>query len=245
MKKDLKNMTEILKDYFKSDIKIFKNSDGELIERYLTHTTNIEDFVQKILEERNIQHKNATLIFGLDGGQGKFLVTLIVKDDSKDYDTDKYKPTSFHKILIPAEVEDIPENTYNLQVIFDALDVEKLSKIYKVVGDLKIYNIMLGLQSSGAMHSCPYGECYKITDTLKKTNQKGAAWVKGRNRTPRNIRENRNKWAEETHENRKLLMRYFNCEFPPVFQGNDDMTILEILSIPYLHTILLGPFNSL
>ena len=125
-------------------------SDGFFEIRYLSFTSDLDEFIDRILEERNIEKDNAVLIFGVNGGQGKFLVTLVIIDKSVRDDTSaKFKPTSFHKMLFPAEVEDIPENTYNMQVIFDMLDLEKISTKYKIVGDLKLYNVTLGMQSNG------------------------------------------------------------------------------------------------
>ena len=122
------------------------------------------------------------ILVGCDGGLGSFLVTLVVIDQTKNYKLEKLKPTGYPRLLIPAKVRDIPENTHNLRVIFDEMKINEVSKKYKIIGDLKIYNLLMGMQSSGSLHPCPYGLCYKVDKNGKKTNQKGP-WVKGENRT--------------------------------------------------------------
>ena len=38
---------------------------------------------------------------------------------------------------------------------------------------------------------------------------------------------------------------FFNCEFQPVISAENSTKVLDILTIPVLHTVLLGPFNTL
>ena len=73
----------------------FKIKDGEMEERFLTYTKDLDAFIDELLKKRNIDPENALLIFGLDGGQGKFLVTLIIADSTKNYKCDKYKQQDF------------------------------------------------------------------------------------------------------------------------------------------------------
>ena len=70
----------------------------------------------------------------------------MVIDKSRNYKLEKIKPTGFPRILIPAKVRDIPESTHNLRVIFDAIKINELSKKYKMIGDLKVYNLLMGMQ---------------------------------------------------------------------------------------------------
>ena len=71
-------------------------------------------------------------------------------------------------------------------------------------------------------------------------------WHKGRDRTVRNIRENRNKWIKRSRNkkgNRTNLKEHMNCEHEPLVNGEDDDPILKTVPPPPLHTILLGPVN--
>ena len=77
----------------------------------------------------------------------------------------------------------------------------------------------------------------------QKTNQKGP-WVKGDDRTLEGNAEDATAFAE-TSQNRATLQYFFNCEFQPVISAENSTKVLDILTIPVLHTVLLGPFNSL
>ena len=146
-------------------------------------------------------------------------------------------------MLIPAKVKDIPESTHNLRIIFDEIKINEVSKKYKMIGDLKVYNMLLGMQSSGSLHPCPYGLCYKIDKYGQKTNQQGS-WVKGDDRTLEGNAEEARAFAQTTNK-RELLQYFFNCEFEPVLVAQKSTRVLEIFTIPILHKVLLGPFNTL
>ena len=117
-----------------------------------------------------------------------------------------------------------------MRVIFDEIKINELSKKYKIIGDLKVYNLLMGQQSSGSMHPCPYGLCYKVNQEGRKTNQKGT-WVKGDDRTLEGNAERAAAYAE-TSQKRSTLQYFFNCPSnvysrnvrfkSPSETGNDD-----------------------
>ena len=68
--------------------------------------------------------------------------------------------------------------------------------------------------------------------------------MKGDDRTLEGNAEDATAFAE-TSQNRATLQYFFNCEFQPVISAENSTKVLDILTIPVLHTVLLGPFNSL
>ena len=239
--KYLKNKKRILGGHFTTKLTEFHDKKGNKIERNLTCTIDLDTLIQKVINVRKVAEP--LILVGCDGGLGSFLVTLVVIDKSRNYKLEKIKPTGFPRILIPAKVRDIPESTHNLRVIFDAIKINELSKKYKMIGDLKVYNLLMGMQSSGSTHPCPYGLCYKVDQMGRKTNQKGS-WVKGDDRTLEGNAEEATAYAE-TSQNRATLKYFFNCEFQPVLRAQNPTKVKDLLTIPVLHTVLLGPFNSL
>ena len=237
----LKGRKNRFKGHFKTELKEFRNKNGEVIERNLTCTKDLEAQIEKVIETRKVV--DPLIIVGCDGGLGSFLVTLVVIDRTKNYKLEKHKPTGFPRLLIPAKVRDIPESTHNLRVIFDEIKINEVSRKYKMVGDLKVYNMLLGMQSSGSLHPCPYGLCFKVDQHGKKTNQKGP-WTKGDDRTLEGNADEAKAFAE-TSQNRAFLQYFYNCEFQPVIFAQNSTKVLDFLTIPVLHTVLLGPFNSL
>ena len=142
------------------------------IERYLSCTKDLEAQINKVIEARKVV--DPLIIVGCDGGMGSFIVTFVVIDQNKNYKLQKHKPTGFTKLQLAAKVKDIPESTHNLKLIFDEIRINQVSRKFKMIGDLKIYNMLLGMQSSGSIHPCPWGLCYKVDHMGQKTNQKGS-----------------------------------------------------------------------
>ena len=237
----LRNKKKILSGHFKTELREFHDKKGNVIERNLTCTKDLDALIQKVIDTRKIA--DPLILVGCDGGLGSFLLTLVVIDQSRNYKLEKIKPTGFPRILVPAKVREIPESTHNLRVIFDEIKINELSRKYKMIGDLKVYNMLMGMQSSGSLHPCPYGLCYKVDQHGHKTNQKGP-WVKGDDRTLEGNAEEAQAFAETT-KNRALMQYFFNCEFRPVICVERSTKVLDILTIPVLHTVLLGPFNTL
>ena len=86
----------------------------------------------------------------------------------------KYKATGSKRVLIAAKVDDIPENRQNIEILINSLNLPALAFDFKVVCDLKLTNLLLGIQSCTASFGCPYGEFFKIDPiTFKSTNRKG------------------------------------------------------------------------
>ena len=64
-----------------------------------------------------------------------------------------------NRVLVPAYVEGIQETYLNIRKILELLNLKEVR--YKVCGDLKIVNILLGLSGHGGKYACTfcYGEC--------------------------------------------------------------------------------------
>ena len=149
----------------------------------------------------------------MDGGQQKILVTLTVcplnekekVERKKEPDMkNRYKSSSTHRVIIGARVYNVLECYYNLKVLLDSLNLHDLSKNFRLVCDIKVMNMLLGIQSCSSMHPCPYCNGYKFDKMGEKTNQKGL-WLKGEPRTKKSLLEDYQKWAMETECNRKVL----------------------------------------
>ena len=118
------------------------------------------------------------------------------------------------------------------------MDITKINEVeYALSVDLKLVNISIGICSHSSKYPCPYGECYK--------DSRGN-WIKGQDRTIRNIRENRSTWMRRSRNkngNRTNLKNYMNCEFEPLINSDPEDPIIKTVPPPPLHTVLLGPVN--
>ena len=67
----------------------------------------------------------------------------------------RFKFTGVKKVLILALAAEVPEGYYNCKKIIDLLKLnEQLS--YKVAADLKLHNIIIGIQSHSSSFLCAY-----------------------------------------------------------------------------------------
>ena len=108
---------------------------------------------------------------------------------------------------------------------------------YNLSMDFKLVNICISTSGHRTKHTCPYGECYK--DSNKN-------WVKGCDRTIRNIQEHRKEWLSKSRKltgTKSTLKYHMNCENIPILDGDPDDPIYLTIPPPPLHTILLGPVN--
>ena len=134
------------------------------------------------------------------------------------------------RAVVLAAVAQVPETYHNLNVLME------LTKPYEVEyilsHDLKLANILAGIQSHSSKYPCVYGECTREETT--------GLWQKGRNRTLGNIEQHRQEWIQ-SGSRRDQLKKYMNCEHKPLLSTIDpSKSILVQLPPPPLHTILLG-----
>ena len=92
----------------------------------------------------------------------------------------------------------ILETTLQGEKLLDSLNLPDFREDFQITCDLKLINIVAGIQSCSSLHSCPYCEGCKVS----------GKWKAGSLRTFGSIREHQKKWKEETNGNRKLLKNY-------------------------------------
>ena len=97
--------------------------------------------------------------------------------------------------------------------------------------DLKMLNLLLGLQSHASKHPCPWCEG-------------SAPWTtRARLRTLGNIQENQQRYVK-SGKGRDKLMQFKNCEHPSLIVGSLDKPILMIFPPPQLH-LYMGATNHI
>ena len=133
-------------------------------------------------------------------------------------------------------------------VIFTLLNLNKQTG--QLATDMKLSNIVLGVQSHSATWPCIYGECKK--SSLAPSEKKAATWIKGPDRTLTSLSEQNQRWVMEVRgtkgDRAKLKQeRYGSVEFPPLLTSEQGMTdrVLLRVPIPCLHTVKLGPTNHI
>ena len=145
------NIRKIISDKIKSTAKfheskkmIFKNKSGDYIETVLTKVTNLESFIEYILQKRGYDINQCEVVIGLDGGQKKLILTMNIIPYNENEVRDKCKASGNKRTIIIAKVDGVPENHNKLKVILDEMELHKIPKNISLSCDLKVVNIILG-----------------------------------------------------------------------------------------------------
>ena len=257
-KKNLRSViqarTNLLDDFFTTENAIVKNSKGKSLKMPVTRAKDLNTLIMLVCEKRKLDEDNIKVVFGIDGGQNKMIATMaVVPNDEKsgkerrqesDYSR-RSKSTGCKKCLIVGRVDNVPENRGNVKVLVDQLHLPALQSEFKIVADIKLLDIMCGLQSTSSIHPCPYCTGAKLDKNGRETNGKGT-FVKGEPRTMKNLREDAEEYCTNGLQKRAMLRQFNSVEFPPLFVHPDqeEKLVSEIYPPPQLHVGVLGPGNG-
>ena len=254
VKKAMEKRTNLLKAYFRNDDSLLVGYDGDEVERPITVASDLNNLVSFVCSKREIKEDECKVVMGVDGGQGKIIVTAsIIPDNEKDgserakeaNQKDRFKSTGAKRTMVIARVDDVPECYENLEIVLKKLELPNLGKEFALVCDVKLIDILTGLQGCSAMYPCPYCLGCKVDEKGKSTNQRGT-WQKGPPRTFRNLKEEFEK-SMTKHKNGKMpsrntLKKYHNVKHLPIQVRDDqlDIPISKLYPPPQLHCGILG-----
>ena len=190
-------------------------------DRVMVYCNDIEALVSYVLDERKYDPYNHLVRIGLDGGGGMFKIVVNIIDTTGLHSTGIFKDTSVKRTIILAVVEDISESDDNLKFILSK--IKNFDKIkYHICSDVKLMNILIGIQSCASKHPCAYCESDSNFNTLAE------------HRTLGSIRHSASAF-KAIGSLKKVAKQYKNCVNQPLITGNDDEYILDICVPPELH----------
>jgi len=238
----------VYSDIFDSREESFKSSDKKSIKRPLVICKEITEFTKRICDKRNQHPYDMQYKVGIDGDREFLKYTLTIYDDEETHvptkrikysegigSRNRFKSTGVKKILILALAAKVPEGYYNCKKIIDLLQLnEQLS--YKIAADLKLHNIIIGIQSHSSSFPCEY--CLEPAG-FHDVNSVYPL------RTLNSIEKLALDWQRDCGK-RSELKHYHNCEFPPAISGNEEgeTEVLVKLPPPSLH-LNMGAFNHI
>ena len=137
----------------------------------------------------------------------------------------KYLDSSVKKLFVLAIVKDVAETYQNVKTILRAMNLENISFDFVLATDLKLQNILIGIQSSSSTYPCSYCE------SPRPFTKKAALRTLGKLRKE-------SKAFQESGSDKKDAKFYFNVIYAPLFNGDDEEKIIDILAIPELHLLI-------
>ena len=251
------NIRKLIQDHMnklehlhEAEVETFKDKDGNDKESVLSRIADLNSFIDEIKTARNLIKPK--LILGADGSVDKCVVTGIIMEEHENHDDEeihqRFRATGQKRVFLLAQADGVPENKHNMEILLDSLNLPLISQDYQTVCDLKLINILLGLQTCTAMFGCPYCESCKLDSNGKRTNKRGKYMPIAKMRTNNNISENNDEYLKNGKGKREYLQNYKNCEFKPVKLKNGNGEREVILDFPPdpLHVNILGsPIDAL
>lgn len=244
---------------FETTCTTFQCKDGKDIESSLSKTKDTNQFLNGIAELRGLQKPKVVL--GIDGDVRHLMITVIVKESEEHDDaisgkvSDNTKATSRKRVLVLAKADGIPETRHNVEIMLNAMNLHELEDDFQIVCDLKMLNIILGIQSSTSLFGCPFCEASKINEQGKVTNQRGE-WNFDPEKTPlrsinnivthaiayENEPRKRNGERDITKTKNHKSVKYKPIKIKDM---HDDSWVGKRLPPDPLHCNVLGPPNDL
>ena len=117
--------------------------------------------------------KKTKLTLGLEGNTNQLVISGIITDSEasdKEENESDFNPGGSKRVLMLAKADGVPETYHNVKILLDSLDLPSLSKDFQIVCDLKMINIILGIQSCSSKFGCPFCEGYKVNEKVQGVN---------------------------------------------------------------------------
>ena len=196
---------------------------------------DLKSFIDHVMEQRNYCLEDTLVKVGIDGGQGffKICLNLISRRGSQSCARSNSKADSGVKgLFVLCIVPNMPESFVNIESCLDEVSLLSHGIEFVLATDLKVANILSGIQSHGASHPC----CYCET-----TN---GSWEPAALRTLENIICNYKNWKKNGSKPSEAR-NFKNCVNSPLLQRNASTDcIIDLIPPPELH-LLIGCFNHL
>ena len=201
----------------------------------------MSDLLTEVLKSRNVSANHIVKI-GVDGGKGFLKICLAIleldsADDSSQSPPQKRfltqriaKDSGVKRQILAAVAEDLPENYANVKQLWSLVDANSIK--YFIATDMKLANILFGLQAHTSSHPCSWCEV-----DSKNLGNSGALRSFGSLRACLKAFENSGSDLSKA--------KFFgNVVHDPIVRGSDETLIIDVLPPMELH-LLLGIVNHL
>jgi len=185
--------------------------------------TNIQGLIEHVKQHRKVLQPQ--IKFGADDGKKFLKIVMSVQDPERsNAKKDFFKDTSARKNFIVAIMEGVPENYPNMEAIMKQFKFEKWPCFWS--SDLKMTNILLGLQSHSAKYPCSW--CHGTSPWEEEAEL----------RTIGSIMENYDDYCRVGKKNPRNAKNHKSVIHLPLIDGEPSDVILDIVMIGELHVYI-------
>lgn len=208
--------------------------------RHVAYCKNVAGLIEYVKDVRHC--RDVHLKFGIDGGGGFLKVNLSIQSKEatvaevsrQTYNdgvaSKRFSDRGVKKIFILGIVKSAQENYGNVAELWSAININPF--VDTIAVDLKLANIIAGLMSHSSAHPCTY--CFAEKKKLSEPAEL---------RTIGSIVDYYSEWCD-AGESTKKAKNYCNCIYEPLFTGDDNTVILDVIPPPELH-LMLGVVNTI
>ena len=207
-----------------------------LYEADLVHVPSLSDFLLKVLKEGGSNPHEYDVKLGIDKGQNilKVTVSLVprVTDDSEGCSVNYFAKQSVNDLFIVAACSGVEENHFNLKTILEKIRASEAQFFF--MADLKVINMLCGIQSHACMHPC-----YACTQHKDNLGQDSCL------RTVDMILQNHQAYLDSSRTAEALQAQNNVKNYPLITfsSSQGSLPLLFLIPPPELH-LMLGPFKD-
>ena len=234
-------------DFFDSMVHDFEciiRSEGdECVETQpLVYCKDIAGLIDFICDRRDFMKESVNIKLGIDSGGGflKFCLNLTAEENQQCSQQPRklIEKSMLHsgvkKIIIVAIAPDVAETYSNVRFILNVLKIDEIDLRYVCAVDLKMANILCGIQSHSCTYPCAYCCCPKpeFSDQQKSKSY--------HMRTIGEVRALSHDFQikRRQYNNKASAKDFKSCVNPPIIRGEDTMMMIKLIPPPELHLLL-------
>ena len=206
----------------------------------VTHVTDLDAFIDYVLEKRNLHLSDVNPLVNQDWGQGSLKCSLnlidmtieITIDERKTRRLGEFKDSGVDRTLVLAKADELEESPSAFRAILDLINPGKIH--YTNACDFKAGNMLAGVQSAMSKHCCLY--CVALNDRCEN----GLSEL-GEMRTIGRVIRQFEKWHADSKglPKKKDLQDYESCSHEPILNWEKKgELILYHIAPDELHLLL-------
>ena len=220
-------------------------------ERWVVRVTDMTALLDYLVEQRCLSN-DVTLKIGMDSGQGFLKVAIVLKEKNTRFDWEEDptkspfkkkiardpKPGGVKRVIVIGMVEDVPETFENVQILLNILNIKQNHINTTFASDLKLLNILIGIQGHSSNHAC----CYCTILTGARTDGAYAGYAEAR--TFGNLKSSYQEFVANG-SNLKKARDFDSVIHPAILKGDsDEQKVLHKAPPPELH-LYIGNVNKI